>query len=171
MILAWDHIAKRFLDRISSNRAVAGKIESIRLLAIHDAVHAVFASGGGCVFNGTSAGSTLDAAMAATAQASHDVLAAVFDSPEDLASLTDTLEESLALISDDREKASGAFTGAESAATFARIFPLLALSQQAPRHEPVPIRIEHRQESSSVEPKPLRLENNPHWPCAWQRSA
>lgn len=130
MIVAWDHISTRFLKRLSTKRDIAGKVESIRLLAIHDAVHTIFASGGGCIFNGVSAGSSLDAALAATAQASHDVLAAVFESPEDRASLADVLEESLSLISDAQEKFAGAVTGAESAATFARAFAPLALDRQ-----------------------------------------
>jgi len=171
MILAWDHIAKRYLDRIASSRAVAGKVESIRLLAIHDAVHTVFASGGGCMFNGTSAGSSLAAALAATAQASHDVLAAVFDSPEDLASLADALEESLALISDDREKASGAFTGAESAATFARAFAPLGLDQQPAGPEPAHAHAPHRGDRVGAKHQPLRLGKNTGWRHHWPRSA
>jgi len=99
------------------------------------------------------------------------VLAAVFNSPADLASLADTLEESLALISDDREKASGAFTGAESAATFIRTFAPLALNQQDSRFGPAPIPMEHRQASINAKPKPMRLGKNTHWPFAWQRSA
>lgn len=171
MILAWDHIATRYLDRISSNRAVAGKVESIRLLAIHDAVHTVFASGGGCIFNGTSAGASLDAAMAATAQASHDVLAAVFESPEDRASLADALEESLSLISDESEKTSGAVTGTESAATFVRAFAPLALNQQDPGIKPVSTRYVPSEEKLGGNYQSLCLEKNPDWHFGWQRTA
>jgi len=171
MILAWDHIATRYLDRISSNRAFAGKVESIRLLAIHDAVHTVFASGGGCIFNGTSADSSLDSALAATAQASHDVLAAVFASPDDRANLADHLEESLSLISNEREKTSGATTGAESAAAFARAFAPLALTIQNSSSKPTSQRITQREEKAVAKAKPLRLEKNPDWRFDWQRSA
>lgn len=141
------------------------------LLAIHDAVHTVFASGGGCIFNGSSAGSSLDAALAATAQASHDVLAAVFESPADRASLADALEESLALIADDREKASGMVTGAESAATFARAFAPLALTQQVAGFVPAPARSYSREEKLAGHASPLRLEKNPNWRFNWQRTA
>lgn len=171
MILAWDHIATRHLARSAASRAVASKVESIRLLAIHDAVHTVFASGGGCIFNGTSAGSSLDAALAATAQASHDVLAAVFESPADQSSLADALEESLALIGDEREKASGALTGAESAATFVRAFAPLALNPQIAGRQPVPARANHREQQAGGHAPPLRLEKNPNWRFDWQRSA
>jgi len=122
MILAWDHISARFLNRLTSNRAAADQIESIRLLAIHDSVIAIFGRGQGFIFNETSTGTSLAAALAATAQASHDILASAFESGQDLANLADALEESLSLISDHREKAMGAATGAASAAAFVRIF-------------------------------------------------
>ena len=171
MILAWDHIATRYLNRISTNRALAGKVESIRLLAIHDAVHTIFASGGGCIFNGTSDGSSLDAAMAATAQASHDVLAAVFSSPDDRAGLADLLEESLSLISNEREKISGAATGAESAATFARAFAPLSHILQNSSSESISQRVRNREEKALAKARPLRLEKNPDWRFNWQASA
>ena len=171
MILAWDHIATRHLERIAASRAAAGKVESIRLLAIHDAVHTVFASGGGCIFNGTSTGSSLAAALAATAQASHDVLAAVFASPADRTSLADALEESLALIADEREKASGALIGAESAATFARAFAPLALNQREIGREPGQAHSYPREEKLGGHAPPLRLEANPNWRFDWQRTA
>lgn len=122
MILAWDHISTRFLNRLTSNRAAADQIESIRLLAIHDAVISIFGRGQGFIFNETSTGTSLAAALAATAQASHDILASAFDSEQDVDNLAEALEESLSLISDHREKAVGAATGAASAAAFVRTF-------------------------------------------------
>lgn len=122
MILAWDHIAGRFLNRAGRDRKLSGRLESIRLLAIHDAVHAVLSPSAGFIFIDGSAGSTLDAALAAAARASHDILAAAFNSPEDAESLSISLEESLSLIGDPREREAGAATGAASAATFIRTF-------------------------------------------------
>lgn len=171
MILAWDHLATRHLERIADSRSVAGKVESMRLLAIHDAVHTVFASGGGCIFNGTSAGSSLDAALAATAQASHDVLSAVLESPADRSSLADALDESLALISDEQEKSAGAATGAASAATFLRAFAPLALNQQPPKLSVAPSRSYQREETLGGNSTALRLKKNPNWRFDWQRTA
>jgi hypothetical protein len=130
MILTWDHIATRYLNRLADHREVAGKIESIRLLAIHDAIHAVFRSGNSYLFHGFSPGNSIAAALAATAQASHDILAAAFDNPEDLANLAHALEESLSLIPDPQEAASGVIVGAASSATFERTFGPLSASQQ-----------------------------------------
>jgi hypothetical protein len=122
MILAWDHISARFLNRLRSNRTAADQIESIRLLAIHDAVISIFGRGQGFIFNESSTGTSLAAALAATAQASHDILASAFEGEVDRDDLADALEESLSLISDHREKAVGAATGAASAAAFVRTF-------------------------------------------------
>ncbi|GAA5128272.1 hypothetical protein JIN84_01800 [Luteolibacter yonseiensis] len=127
MILAWDHIATRFLNRLANHREAAGKVESIRLLAIHDGIHAVLGSGNGYMFHGLSSGSSTSAALAATAQASHDVLAAVFDLPEDREDLAHLLEESLSLISDPAEAVAGVITGAASAGTYEREFAPLTL--------------------------------------------
>ncbi|MEI8038038.1 MAG: hypothetical protein WCJ14_06575 [Verrucomicrobiota bacterium] len=172
MILAWDHIAARFLNRLGPDSLVAGKIESIRLLAIHDSVQAIFDSGSGCIYNGASAGHSLDAALAATAQASHDILAAVFESPEDRADLDDALEESLWLVADERQRAAGAATGAESAATYAGSFAPLAL---ADRGSAAPGAAKRRATHSDWSRPPrrpvLRLATNPHWSLDWQRSA
>jgi len=129
MILAWDHIATRFLGRLSADRAAAGKVESIRLLAIHDAVLSIFGTGAGFVFNESSTGTTLSAALAAAAQASHDILANAFDSPNDLEKLSGLLDESLSLVSDPLEKAVGAATGSASAAEFVKIFGPLAVNR------------------------------------------
>lgn len=127
MILAWDHIATRFLNRLVTRREVAGKVESVRLLAIHDAIHAVFGSGNGYMFHGLSSGNSISAALAATAQASHDVLAAVFDSPEDREYLADSLEESLSLVSNPSEVVAGVISGAASAGAYEREFAPLSL--------------------------------------------
>src|SRR6478735_1246673 len=130
MILTWDHIATRFLKRLGDHREVSGKIESIRLLAIHDAIHAVFRTGNSYLFHGFSSGSSITAALAATAQASHDILAAAFDSPEDQANLAHSLEESLSLLSDAHAAAAGVIVGAASSATFERTFGQLSARQQ-----------------------------------------
>ena len=167
MILAWDHIAARFLNRLEPNHPVAGKIESIRLLAIHDAVQAIFDTGSGCIYNGASAGHSLDAALAATAQASHDILVAVFESPADRASLDDELEESLWLIADERERAAGAATGAESAALYAGNFAPMALERDAAP----PRQLTHGGWTRPPHRPLLRLATNPHWSLDWQRSA
>jgi hypothetical protein len=167
MILAWDHIAARYLKRLESNRALADKVESIRLLAIHDAVQAIFESGSGCVFNGASAGRSLDAALAATAQASHDILVAVFEEHEDRVSLDDSLEESLWLISNEHKRAAGAATGAESAAAYAGSFaPLGVVPHPTASH-----RASHADWRKPPHRPALRLAANPHWSLDWQRSA
>ncbi|MEI6177342.1 MAG: hypothetical protein WCS43_10650 [Verrucomicrobiota bacterium] len=161
MILTWDHISARLLAR-SVDPAAADKIESIRLLAIHDAVRAIFNQGLGFLYIGTSSGSSLAAALAATAQASHDVLAAAFDRPDDRAGLAIVLEECLSLISDVHEKTSGALTGAESAAEFVRNFEPLALKPGISISDSTPSRVKRN---------PLRLAQNPRWRYDWQRSA
>ncbi|MEO5916530.1 MAG: hypothetical protein ABIS50_20000 [Luteolibacter sp.] len=125
MFVAWDHIATRHLRSLSSNRSLAGRIESVRLLAVHDAILSILRPGHGFIFNEPSTGTSLTAALAATAQASHDILSSAFDSPEDRSHLADALEESLSLISDRAEKAVGAATGAASAATFLATFGTL----------------------------------------------
>lgn len=134
MILAWDHISARFLNRLTSHRLAADQVESIRLLAIHDAVISIFGRGQGFVFNEISTGTSIAAALAATAQASHDILASAFDSEQDLANLSDFLEQSLALISNQREKAMGEATGAASAAAFVRTFGPKGLSTRFEDH-------------------------------------
>lgn len=171
MIRAWDHISERFLTRISTNREIAGKVESIRLLAIHDAVHSVFGSAGGYIFTDSSSGSSLDAALAAAASASHDILASVFESPEDRKDLKDALEESLSLIFNEQEKSVGVVTGAASAATYARIFTPLSLSLQlsgvGAQAFPRP-----RRDRIEENPRhPLRLAKDPNWRFDWQKSA
>ncbi|MES2924915.1 MAG: hypothetical protein V4819_25390 [Verrucomicrobiota bacterium] len=130
MILAWDHIAARYLNRLSSDPASAGRIESIRLLAIHDSVVSILGRGNSFIFSESSTGTSVAAALAAAAQASHDILASTFDSPTDLSDLGNSLEESLSFISDKREKAVGAATGAASAAAFVRTFELLSLNHR-----------------------------------------
>ena len=171
MILAWDHIAARFLDRLGSNDPAVGKIESIRLLAIHDAVQSIFDSGSGCIYNGASAGHSLDAALAAIARASHDILAAVFVSAEDRADFDDALEESLLLIADERERAAGAATGAESAAIYAGSFAPLALAGDGAGSAGAHRRITHGAWPRIPHRPVLRLATNPHWSLDWQRSA
>ncbi|MDP3850194.1 MAG: hypothetical protein Q8Q59_06815 [Luteolibacter sp.] len=171
MIRAWDHISARFLRQISPNPEIAGNVESIRLLAIHDAVHSIFGSAGGYIFTDPSPTTSLDAALAATAQASHDVLAGVFESPEDRSKLKDTLEESLSLISDEREIAAGIATGAKSAATYARTFAPLSLSLQlANAGEKQGSQTRHERIPEPSRPS-LQLAKNPNWRFDWRKSA
>lgn len=133
MILAWDHISSRFLHRSDQDRRVTGRVESIRLLAIHDAVHSVFNPGAGFIFNETSSGRTLEAALAATARASHDILAEVFTSPGDLKDLSISLEESLSLVANVAEREAGSVTGAASAALFIKTFdPIVPVNLERP---------------------------------------
>lgn len=167
MILTWDHIAARFLDRLPPNDAMTGKIESIRLLSIHDAAQAIFTAGSGCVYTGLSSGQSLDAALAATAQASHDILAAVFDSPEDRIHLDDALEESLSLIADEGERTAGVATGQASARAYAGNLAPLAVVPHHPANRPF------SQDDWRKRPhRPsLRLAANPQWHLDWQRSA
>jgi len=101
---------------------VAERIESIRLLAIHDAVISILGRGTGFIFNERSTGTTTAAALAATAQASHDILVSAFTLPRDVEDLGDALEESLSLISATAEKAVGSATGTASAAAFLNTF-------------------------------------------------
>ncbi len=166
MILAWDHIAKRYLNRLITHREVSGKVESIRLLAMHDAIHSVFGSGNGYIYHGFSPGQSISAALAAAAQASHDILAAVFESPEDQANLADTLEESLSLIADPSEAAAGVIMGAASAGAYERAFGPLGLSHllstsAQKRHQPL----------SGTSPRVIHLEEKNHAPAGWLRSA
>ncbi len=166
MILAWDHIATRFLRRLASDRIQSGRIESIRLLAIHDAVHTIFNSGAGCIFNGRSSRNSVDAALAAAAQASHDILATVFTDSQDRIELANSLEESLLLIGNEEEKSAGSRTGTESAATFAKAFGALL---QNPSNSTRPLSPTNEREQSP--PISLRLAKNPKWNFDWLRSA
>lgn len=122
MFMAWDHISKRYLDRLRPDRSHIGKIEAIRLLAAHDAVMSILGPGSGFIFNEASTGTSLPAALAATAQASHDILTSAFPSGADQRDLESLLDESLSLISNEFEKAVGSATGSAAAATFLRTF-------------------------------------------------
>ncbi len=121
-VLSWDHIAERYLKHLVHDRVFAGRVRSIRLLAIHDAIHAILDPGSGYIFTGSSSGSTVVAARAASIRASHDVLASVFTDPKDLADLGHLLEESLSLIPDGPEKQAGIKTGEDSAAAYILAF-------------------------------------------------
>ncbi|RYD44225.1 MAG: hypothetical protein EOP85_09570 [Verrucomicrobiaceae bacterium] len=125
----WDHIAERYLKRISSNRILTGRVRAIRLLAVHDAVHSVIDPGNGHIYKDISEGSTIEAAYAAAVQASHDVLASVFTDADDREDLADHLEESLSLIGKEDEKEAGAFSGADSATAYIRSFAPLIVNR------------------------------------------
>lgn len=122
LFVAWDHIATRYINRLRDAGELAERIESIRLLSVHDAVISILGRGTGFVFNERSTGTTIAAALAATAQASHDILVSAFSSPQDVEDLGDALEESLSLISATAEKAVGSATGTASAAAFLNTF-------------------------------------------------
>jgi hypothetical protein len=127
MVLTWDHIAERYLRRMETNRALAGRIRSIRLLAVHDAVLSIVDPGFGYIFKPETSSRSAQAALAATARAAHDILASAFDADEDRTDLRDLLDESLDLITDTAEKEIGERIGAESAAVYLATFsPLLA---------------------------------------------
>lgn len=141
--LTWSHIAERYLHRIRTNRILTGRVRAIRLLAVHDAIHSVIDPGNGHLFKEISEGSSIEAAYAAVAKSSHDVLASVFTDSQDREDLEDLLDESLSLIGKEGEKAAGKFSGADSARTYIKSFtPLLfnhrpekRLSLPADRHE------------------------------------
>lgn len=126
IVEAWEHIADRYIKRLESNRIRAGRVRSIRQLAVHDAIHSVIDPGNGYIYKGISDGFSTDAAFAAAVRVSHDILSAVFDSPLDQADLSDLLEESLGLIGSIAEKAAGVESGAQAAAAYLKAFaPLL----------------------------------------------
>lgn len=129
----WTHIAERYIQRIESNRILTGRVRAIRLLAVHDAIHSVIDPGNGHIYKDISEGSTIEAAYAATVQASHDVLAAVFTDPEDREDLADHLEESLSLIGKENEKEAGLFSGADSATAYIRSFAPLVVNRGSAR--------------------------------------
>lgn len=124
--LTWNHIAERYIRRLEPNRIHAGRVRSIRLLAVHDAIHSVIDPGNGYIFHEISAASGTPAAAAAAIRASHDLLASVFTAAEDRADLADLLEESLSLLGDDAEIPAGIASGARAAAAYLQAFsPLL----------------------------------------------
>ena len=137
MVLAWDHISDRYLRRIETNRTLTGRVRSIRLLAVHDAVLSIVDPGFEYIFKSQPETRSTEAALAAAAQAAHDILAAAFESPADRADLGDLLEESLGLILDESEKSIGIRIGAESAATYLSTFPSLFLKESSARRQTV----------------------------------
>jgi hypothetical protein len=137
VVLAWDHITTRFVNRLRENRILAGRIRSIRLLAVHDAIHSVTDPSAGHLFKEISAGTALEAALAAAAQAAHDVLAAVFTDPLDQSELDDLLEETLTLFGNEIEKAAGVQTGSRSAAVYVKAFAPLLRDHRADQKRPL----------------------------------
>ena len=133
IVLAWEHIASRYLRRLEGNRVRAGRIRSIRQLAVHDAIQSVVDPGNGHIYKEISQGFSTDAASAAAVRASHDILAAVFNSAEDRADLSDLLWESLGLTGSVAEKAAGVESGAQSAATYLKAFAPLLLAEEQDR--------------------------------------
>lgn len=157
---AWDHIAARYLSRLASNRVLAGRVRSIRSLAVHDAIQSVVDPGNGHIYREISAGTTTEAAFAAAVQASHDILAAVFARPGDRSDLEDLLAESLDLIGDESEKSAGILSGHESAAAYLSTFATLLVAHHQPLGE-TPFRQSEFPPTSSIR----------FWPDEWQRSA
>jgi len=137
MVLAWDHIAERYLRRVEPDRTLAGRIRSIRLLAVHDAVLSIVDPGFGYIFKPEAVTRSTQAALAATAQAAHDILADAFATPADREDLDDLLAESLGLIGNDAERAIGARIGAASAAIYLETFAPLLAGTVPPRHQTV----------------------------------
>lgn len=133
----WEHIAKRYLSRLESNRILAGRIRSIRLLAVHDAIHSVIDPGNGHIYKQQSEGYTTEAAYAAAVHASHDILTALFSDAASRSDLRHLLEESLSLIGNETEKAAGATSGSESAAAYLKTFAPLLVDYRAERKAPV----------------------------------
>lgn len=136
--LAWSHIADRYLQRLESNRIHAGRVRSIRLLAVHDAIHSVIDPGNGYIFNEISNSSSTTAAAAAAIRASHDFLAAIFTGENDREDLADLLDESLSLLGDHLDKAAGVESGARSAAAYLRAFAPLLTPRESSRLTRVP---------------------------------
>jgi hypothetical protein len=134
--LTWEHITNRYLQRIESNRILVGRVRSIRLLAVHDAIQSVIDPGNGYIYKEISNGSTIEASFAAIVQSSHDILAAVFDDPSDRADLSDLLEESLGLIGNSDEKIAGTVSGARSATTYVGAFSTLLKQSGQRSHVP-----------------------------------
>lgn len=133
----WEHIAGRYLRRLESNRILAGRVRSVRLLAVHDAIHSVIDPGNGHIYKSQSEGYTTEAAFAAAVRASHDVLTSIFNDPASVSDLGHLLEESLALIGNEVEKAAGETSGSESAAAYLQAFtPLLVNHHTAVRRAP-----------------------------------
>jgi hypothetical protein len=132
-LLAWDHIAERYLARIASNRQYFTRVRSIRLMAVHDAIQSVVDPGNGLIFNESSAGTTTTAAAAAAVKASHDILAAVFNEASDRLDLADLLEESLDLFQGVNEKAVGTLSGTGSADAYLDSFVLLLFNDRPER--------------------------------------
>ena len=133
ILLAWDHIAERYLGRIASNRQFSARVRSIRLMAVHDAIQSVVDPGNGLVFSESSAGTTTAAAAAAAVKSSHDFLAAIFTEPSERRDLADLLEESLGLFSGEEEKAAGIFSGTRSADAYLDSFGLLLFNERTSR--------------------------------------
>lgn len=149
IVQAWNHIAERYLQRIQSNRIFAARVRSVRLLAVHDAIQAVIDPGNGRIYREISEGSTLEAAIAATARASHDVLVSVFTSSADREDLADLLEESLSLIGNPGEKEEGLFSGAGSARAYIKAFAPLLLDHRSAK-DSRPVRVKRELASASA---------------------
>ncbi|MFT4176535.1 MAG: hypothetical protein QM627_07745 [Luteolibacter sp.] len=122
---AWEHIGDRYLTRLKSNRVYEGRIRSILSLAAYDAQSSITNPGSGHIYKEISRGTTFEAAAAASVQASHDILAAIFTSPGDRQDLADHLEETLGLLGKEEEKQIGIENGRRSAAIYIRAFSTL----------------------------------------------
>ncbi|MDP3850462.1 MAG: hypothetical protein Q8Q59_08170 [Luteolibacter sp.] len=118
----WEHIAERFLGTALIDRIQTGRIRSLRLLAVHDAVSSIIDPGFGNIYQPSHLVRSTHAALAATARTSHDILAAFFNDPSDREDLAHTLEEVLSLFGNEPEKKKGLAIGAESAEAYLSAF-------------------------------------------------
>lgn len=162
IVLAWDHIAERYLKRLESNRILAGRVRSIRLLAVHDAIQSVVDPGNGYIFKDISGGSTIEASSAAAIRASHDILAAVFQDAADRDDLADLLAESLSLVGKEEEKSAGSLSGAKSAGTYVRTFGSLLVSHRIHGRQPAPPFFRQAVQTTAYDRS---------WPVEFRRSA
>jgi ABC-type proline/glycine betaine transport system permease subunit len=122
MLQAWDHIAERYISRITDDKKLASRVRSIRLLAVHDAVTSILEPTSGLIFKEQVATASVDAALAAAAQASYDILAEVSLSLIDQVDLHELLQESLELVPDQTQVSAGVSIGLGSATAYLTTF-------------------------------------------------
>lgn len=137
VLLAWDHISERYIARLRPNREFAGRVRSIRLLAVHDAIQSVIDPGNGRLFKEPSHGIATEAAIAAAVSASAGILRHVFTDAKDRQDIEDLLFESLGLIGRPGEKEAGLVSGTRSAAVYLETFASLLVRPPASARGPI----------------------------------